>query len=188
MKSNTNLKTALQSTTLENSIPVLFAAIFWMLPASDSRASITLNDGGVTKLEVVSRDRTGNPSLTNTFSQLFPTSLPFDDSQAATQGASQSQATYHLGQDGFTIRTSGARDGSLDSRANVQPSIYFSVSVDTPYSLSGTLSVDDPGPTGKSVEMTAALTDLNTSGVLFTNYQASFGVVDQSFALAACRT
>lgn len=163
--------------------PLILAAAGLTLIAPSSQAAITLNDGGTTVLEVVARDRTGNPTITNTIHNLFPTTLPFDGNQTVTQRDSQSQATYHLGQDGMTINASGFRAGSLDSRANVQPVIYFSVTVDTPYKITGSLSVEDPGTTGKGVGLTAKLTDLTTSEILYHSDQGSFGVVDQAFTL-----
>lgn len=156
---------------------VVAAAFGW-----SGQAQITLNGGGVTKLEVVARDPQVN-GLVNQIEDLFPASLPFDGIHEAIQGDSHSQAQYHLTQDGFSILSSGARAGILDSRANVQPTIFFSVSVDTPYNISGALSVDDPGLTGKGVELTATLTDVGTLGVLYHSDQASFGVVDESFVL-----
>lgn len=162
---------------------LILAAISLTLVTPNSQAAITLNDGGTTVLEVIARDRTGNPTITNTINNLFPTAMPFDNNQIATQGDSQSQATYHLGQDGITINSSGFRAGSLDSRANVQPMIYFSVSVDTPYKITGSLSVNDPGATGRFVQLTATLTNLTTSEILFHSEQASFGVLDQTFTL-----
>ena len=142
---------------------------------------ITLNDGGVTTLEVVARDT--HVSGVNTIQDLFPISLPFDGSANASVGTSSSQAVFHLGQDGFSLTSSGARSGLLDSRANVQPTMFFSVSLDTPYSISGALSVSDPGQTGKYASLTAMLKDVGTSVVLFNSDQESFGVVDQSFTL-----
>lgn len=162
---------------------LVLAAVGLTLATASSQAAITLNDGGTTVLEVGVRDRTGNPTITNTMHNLFPASLPYDENQIATQGDSQSQATYHLGQDGVTITAAGFRAGSLDSRANVQPVIYFSVSVDTPYKIMGSLSVEDPGTTGKGVGLTATLTDLTTSEILYHSDQGSFGVVDQAFTL-----
>lgn len=163
--------------------PLILAAVGLTLATANSQAAIMLNDGGTTVLEVQVRDRAENPTLTNTMHNLFPVSLPFDENQIATQGDSQSQATYHLGQDGVSITASGFRAGSLDSRANVQPVIYFSVSVDTPYKITGSLSVEDPGTTGKGVYLTTTLTDLTTSEILYHSDQGSFGVVDQAFTL-----
>jgi len=153
------------------------------LTAPAKADTLTLNDGGVTKLEVVARDRNGNPGLDNQIEDIFPTSLPFDGSHVATQGGSHSRAAYHLGLDAITISSSGTRAGSLDSRANVQPTIFFSVSVDTSYSISGAFSVDDAGLSGKYAELTVTLTDLNTSAVMFHSAQASRGVTDLSFVL-----
>jgi hypothetical protein len=160
---------------------VLSVAVASMLWRQSAQAAVTLNDGGVTKLELAARDT--SVSFENTIRDLFPTVLPFNSSADAIVGASKSHAEFHLGQDGFGIITSGSRPGYLDSYANIQPVIFFSVSVDTPYSISGTLSVNDPGSSGKFASLTTTLTDVGTSGVLFNSDQESFGVVDQSFVL-----
>jgi len=149
------------------------------LPAPAKADTLTLNDGGVTKLEVVARAGGGANQIEN----LSPTSIPFNGSHVAVQSDSRGQATYYLGPDEFTITSSGTRMGSLDSRANVQPVIFFSVSVDTRYNIRGTFSVDDPGLSAKYAEFTTTLADLNTSANLFHNSQASRGVVDTSFVL-----
>ena len=120
------------------------ALTFW---TQSAQAVVIINDGGVTTLQVVVRDTT--VSFINNIQNLFPASVPFDGSHSAVQGGSQSQAVYHLGDDGISIVSSGTRVGQLDSRANVQPIIYFSVSADTAYSISGSISVDDPFQTGK---------------------------------------
>jgi hypothetical protein len=160
---------------------ILAAAIAWALWTPSRADTITLNDGGVTDLQVAVRDT--SVSFANQIEDLFPPSLPFDGSNIAIQGASQGEATFHLGQDGFAISSSGARPGFIDSLANVQPVIFFSVSVDTLYTITGNLSVDDPGASGKYVALTTTLEDLTTPAVLFSSDQESFGVVDQSFAL-----
>jgi hypothetical protein len=144
-------------------------------------AAVTLNAGGVTKLEVVVRDT--SVSFSNEINDLFPVSLPFDLSHVAVQGSSNSRAEYHLNQDGFGITSVGTRAGSLDSRSNVQPGIYFSVSLDTPYKLTGLYSVDDPGLDAKFVQLDVTLADVDTASVLFHNLQESFGAVDEVFAL-----
>jgi hypothetical protein len=146
-----------------------------------TRASLNLNDGGTTTLEVVARDT--QVSFNNQIEDLFPPSLPFDGAPIATQGISQSQAQFHLAQAGFSISSSGRRSGALDSRANVQPNIFFSVSVATTYTITGSLSVDDPNQSGKYVGLAATLTDVDTQEVLYNSSQESFGTVDQLFQL-----
>ena len=163
-------------------LPFLLAsAIAATLCTSLAQASLIINDGGVTTLQLAVRDTT--VSFNNQIENLFPISLPFDGSHTAVQSNSQSQADYHLGDDGISIVSSGFRAGQIDSRANVQPGIFFSVTVDTDYSLLGSMSVADPGQTGKYANLTATLTDLDTLAVLFNSSQESFGTVDQSFQL-----
>jgi len=86
---------------------------------------------------------------------------------------------YDFGQEGFAITSVGARDGSLDSRSNAQGVVFFSVSADTPYALSGFFNAIDP--TAKAVGMSVTLTDLGTSAVLFHNEQSIFGEPNESF-------
>lgn len=150
--------------------------------AQTVHSAITLNDGGVTKLEVVARD-TAIAFPDNQIADLFPVSLPYDQSHVATIGSSNSQAEYHLSQTALTIDSAGTRAGLLDSRSNVQPSIFFSVSTNTPYSMTGTFNVNDPGNTGKYAGLEVKLSDVDTLAVLFHNNQESFGVVDQAFTL-----
>ncbi len=157
-------------------ISMLFAHAI-MLQAA--HATVTLNDGGVTKLEVTARDT--NISIMGEIDSLFPTTLPIDATHTATQGNSNSQAQYSFNQDGISIISMGARDGLLDSGVNVQPAFFFSVSVNTPYLLTGMLSTDDPS--AKFVALSATLTDIDTSAVLFNSNQESFGVVDEVLTL-----
>lgn len=145
--------------------------------AQTSLAAIVLNDGGTTHLEVVVRDT--NISMSNQHEHLYPTSLPFLADHTATQGNSNSQAQYDLNQERFVITSSGNRDGRIDSRTNVHTWVYFSVSADTPYRLTGTLTTVDPS--AKYVEISATLKDVDSSTILFHNHQASFGVANESF-------
>lgn len=153
-------------------------AIF--LTATNIASAVTLNDGGTTNLEAVARDR--NVAFpANTIDALSPLSLPFSGSHTAVVGNSSSNVEYTFTEGGFEIASSSTRDGSLDSFANAQGDIFVSVLVDTPYALSGHFTASDP--TGKWISMTASLTDVDTSDVLFHNEQASFGVVDRAFVL-----
>ena len=143
-------------------------------------AAITLNDGGVTDLQAVSRDT--NISISNTIIDTTPTSLPFSaTNQTATVGASTSTASYNLSQSLFSITGSGTRAGLLDSRSNTQGNIFFSVSVNTPYALTGQIAAVDPGSVAKFVQLEVRLSDVNTTAELFHNLQESFGTVDQTF-------
>jgi hypothetical protein len=165
-----------------------FNVTFWTIVFSylthsqTAHSAVTLNNGGVTKLEVVARDAAISFPA-NQIEDLFPASLPYDQSHVATIGSSNSQAEYHLSQTAFTIASVGSRAGSLDSRSNVQPNIFFSVSSNTPYSLTGMFNVNDPGNSGKYVGLEVMLSDVDTAAVLFHNNQESFGVVDQVFTL-----
>jgi hypothetical protein len=152
-----------------------------LIEAKPARGSVLLNDGGVTNLEVAARDT--HISINNQIENLFPTGLPFSGNHTAVHGNSNSHANYELDQDGFIITSLGNRDGLLDSRANVQPIIYFSVSVDTQYRLAGTLSVDDPDNNARFTQMDVSLTDIDIATVLFHNLQESSGIVDEVFEL-----
>lgn len=162
---------------------VAFGSLIWFQShaVEVASATVTLNNGGVTQLEVVARDT--HDGLLNQIETLFPTSLPFIGSHSAIDGNSRSQAEYQLTQEGFHIVSTGIRDGLLDSRANVQPQFFFAVDVNTPYSLTGHLLVDDPGNVAKGVELDVSLTDVDSSSVLFRNLQQSFGVVDEIFTI-----
>src|SRR5688572_23092102 len=72
---------------------LVLVALSFLIQSTEA-ASITLNDGGTTKLEVSARDTALGLANQNEF--LFPTSLPFDGSHVATRGTSHSQAQYHL--------------------------------------------------------------------------------------------
>jgi hypothetical protein len=158
-----------------------FAELSLIDDVSLTAGNITLNNGGVTKLEVVARDTA--LGMANQIEDLFPTALPFSGSQTATSGGSFSTANYELTQEAFTVTSSGTRVGQLDSRANVQPTIYFSVASDTTYSISGALAVSDPGSTAKFAELSTQLTDVDSSEVLYYSNQGSFGVVDLALQL-----
>lgn len=162
------------------SVLIIVAALYLGVKFN-AAAAITLNTGGITALEVVARDT--QISFANTIGNLSPTAVPYDQSTNAVVGVSSSFALFHLGEDNFSLTSSGARAGQIDSRANVQPLIYFSPSTDTAYSISGTLTVSDPAASGKAVQLTATLTDVGTAAVLYNSQQESFGVVDQSFTL-----
>ena len=169
----------MKSTIPRLAILAVALAHFSLVPTVFS--AVTLNDGGVTKLEVVARDTA--ISADNQIEDLFPASLPYNQSHVATIGASNSHAEYHLGQTAFTIASVGARASLLDSRSNVQPNIFFSVSTNTPYDLTGMFNVNDPGNSGKYAGLEVMLSDVDTAAVLFHNVQESFGTVDQAFAL-----
>jgi len=144
-----------------------------------ANATVSLNDGGVTDLQVTARDT--NISFVGVVEHLFPASLPYNATHTAIQGITNSQAEYDLNQDGFQIVSSGSRAGLLDSGANVQPTIFFSVSVDTPYALTGSLSTVDPS--AKYASLGTTLNDIDTLAVLFHSVQESFGVMDKVFVL-----
>jgi hypothetical protein len=153
-----------------------------ILPLQTANASITLNDGGASELQVVARD--GSISLVNVITSNFPTSLPFTaPNQSTTHGGSTSEADYSLTQNLFSIVNEGTRAGALDSRANSQGDIFFSVDIDTLYDLSGSFSVNDPSTTGRFVQLVATLTDIDTSAVLFHSLQESSGAADVTFVL-----
>jgi hypothetical protein len=90
----------------------------------------------------------------------------------------KSETNYNMTQQAFAITSSGTRVGRIDSRANVQPIIFFSAASDTAYSISGNLTVSDPGSSGKFGELTATLIDVDSSEVLYNSHQGSFGVVN----------
>lgn len=91
-----------------------------------SRRAVTLNDGGISLLEAVARDT--NVSFDNEIVQYRPTTPGGGTvSRVATQSSSSSQVSYTLTQEGFQISSTTMRDGALDSRANAQGNIYFSV-------------------------------------------------------------
>lgn len=94
---------------------------------------------------------------------------------------SSSHVEYVFSQTGFEISSMTARDGSLDSLGNAQGVIYFSVSTNTPYTLSGNIATVDPS--AKFVSLAATLSDVDTLDVLFNNDQSTFGVANQSFQL-----
>jgi hypothetical protein len=159
--------------------PMLIACVLYSQTVAYS--TVTLNSGGATTLEVVARDST--VSLANTITDLQPTSLRYTGSADAVIGTSSSHADFTLSSTSFLISSFGARNGHIDSRANVQPTIFFSVTEDTPYWLAGLFNVDDPGSTGKYLEFGAALKDLTGSSVLYETFQSSFGAPDQTFVL-----
>jgi len=161
----------------------LFAATMALAFANATAQAtpIILNDGGTTRLNHYVRDT--NIDFAGLSGDLFPTSLPFNQNQTVIHGSSSVTAEYHLGLDGFAIDVSGGRTGQIDSRSTIQPIIYFSVTADTPYQMTGGYSAEDPGSTAKAVILTTELSDVDTSEVLFRNHQASFNVVDESFEL-----
>jgi hypothetical protein len=59
--------------------------------------------------------------------------------------------------------------------------IFFSVSIDTPYALTGTLLTVDPS--AKFVQLQVSLYDIDAAADIFHNLQESFGVVDEAFEL-----
>lgn len=154
-----------------------------LLVGHSSYAEVVLNDGGTTLLNVNTRDRNaGFPD--GEADEFEPLSLPFElMDHMVTHGDSSSTADYSFDQQGFAIAFEHQRDGSLDSSGGGFGFIYFSVSTDTPYTLSGVYSAEDPGSTGKAVIQDVQLVDVDTSEVLFRNRQDSFGVVDESFVL-----
>jgi hypothetical protein len=146
-------------------------------------ASIALNDGGTTELTVNARDRNaGFP--TGASDSAFPAALPFSlTNHAVTHGNSMTSGDYSLDQGTFHFDFEHTRDGSLDSNSTAFGSAFFSVMSDTLYDLSGHIAADDPGSTGKVVQIDVTLSDVDTATVLFRNRQDSFGVVDESFVL-----
>lgn len=149
---------------------LLTATTIYLLGApfqAETWAAVVLNDGGSTSLRAVARDRDVSfpASTTNT---LWPTTLPYSDSHSAVVGDSSSVVKYALSESSFEVSSVEARDGSLDSYGRAQGDRFFSVSVDTPYLLSGSISTVDPG--GKSVTLKDILSDVDTMDVLFTSY------------------
>lgn len=145
-----------------------------------SQASgVVLNDGGTTKLEVTARDT--SVSFVGAIVNTFPAALPFSTTLSAAQGTAHSEAHFDLSESGFTVTSFGSRPGRLDSGANVQPTIFFSVSSDTLYDIAGSISTIDPS--GKYVALTATLTDVDTATTLYHSNQEGFGTPSQSFVL-----
>lgn len=143
--------------------------------------AITMNDGGISAVQTVARDV--GVSFINAVDELTPGTVPFTSSHSAIQGASEAHAAYDFSESGFSITASGARAGSLDSRSTIQGTLYFSLSQDTTYSLSGSIAVQDPAASGKAVGLMLTLTDVDTLAVVYKSLQSSFGAVDQSFTL-----
>jgi hypothetical protein len=159
---------------------LLFLGLMLIANCEISHASIVLNDGGMTNLNAVVRDRdVAFPA--NTIETFLPLTLPFVDAHTATVGASTNSVQYDLSPTGFQISNQGARAGSLDSFSTTHGIIYFSVTVDTIFDLSAHFAATDP--TAKFVELSVALTDLTSVTTLFQNVQSSFGVIDEEFTL-----
>jgi hypothetical protein len=160
----------------------LCACVPWT-PCTEASSLITLNGPGTTILTAVARDTA--LGMDNQIENLFPVSVPYDASHNAIRGTSHSFARYQLTDDFFRITSSGERSGLLDSRANVQPTIFFSVATDTPYTMTASLTVDDAGATGKAVSLETSLTDTGTLASVFRRKDSTFGVVDQAFSVGA---
>lgn len=160
----------------------LFAAIFTVTAAPRAQAGVfALDEGGATTLSMSVRDT--NLDFSGRSESQFPASLPLSTTISLAHGGSWVQADLQLTESGFHATSSGARPGRLDSRSTLHPSFVFSVSEDTGYSISGTLMADDTGFQGSAVVLTATLTDLDTSEILYHSHQSSLGVVDQEFTL-----
>jgi hypothetical protein len=144
-----------------------------------AHGDVILNTGGTTVLNVGARDT--NVSFTTAVDNVFPPTVPFSDSRSISQGTSSSSGVYSLSNAGFDITMSNARGGRLDSGSVTQGNIYFSVTQDTLYSLSGSYTAIDPNP--RAVILIATLFDTGLGTTVYDSQQKSSATANESFVL-----
>jgi hypothetical protein len=149
----------------------------WLL--ATVAAATTLNDGGVTKLNIGVRDT--NVSFTTAVSDRFPTALPYADTHSLSQGAASSTDIYAFTESNFNIRVNHHRPGLIDSGAGTSSDVFFSVAAGAPYLLSGTYTAIEPDPRHVVIDVT--FSDVDTHQVLFHNRQSSLSTPNESFVL-----
>ncbi len=157
-------------------LPLLLLA----LPAS--AVTVTLNPGSQTSVLRVSSRALGPISVAD---ELFPKTIPFLDSHAATHlPATSLEATsasaYDLSNSGLFITFEHIRGPVTGSFANSSGVIYFTVDEDVTYMLSGNYSAEDAdgGPISLDVEL-----DRRVGSGLFENIQRSLATPNESFLL-----
>jgi hypothetical protein len=152
------------------------AALLGAPPAA--ALTVTLTSGfGSSFLEIGS----ATDSAVHHLSTLFPTVVPFVDSDSVTEGASSNASTYDLSDNALTITFDHTRAPSAGAHAVSEGDIYFSVDEDVGYELSGTYSAIDPD--GTLIDLSVKLLHLTTPSWLARSTQISRSTVNEAFVV-----
>ena len=147
--------------------------------ASTLEAATNLNDGGVTVLTAAARDWQVSSTANSTNRE--PIILPYIDSHSVSQGLAAVDNLYAFDGTLFKIEFDQSRPGLGNSHALSEGTIYFSVSGNDRYLLSGEYSAVDPDP--RAFNFRVSLRDLTTGEVLVESTQGSNSTPNESFVI-----
>jgi hypothetical protein len=111
----------------------------------------------------------------------YPTSIPESGTVSASEGTNTSATEFDLSNSALVIRFDHSRDAANDARSFGSAAIYFTVSEDIDYLLSGTYSASDTF--GRLTQFKASLFDETLGTVNYDAFYDSRYTPNESFTL-----
>lgn len=163
---------------LRSRIGVLLAT--GVLFADAGASALTLNPGFFGSDLIVTAEDGVNPGLGEVIRN--PVAVPYQTTEAATDGAASASADFDLSDAGFAMDFDLAEQGGgSNGWAVSQFRIYFAVDAPTGYEILGAYSALDPDGGGASLGF--ELHDATAGVYLFSSYQDSLSTPNESFVV-----